>query len=122
MTNPVIVYRNLLDRVRHNGKWSIKNNGKVIGHADELVLGDVRFVVKEKRRQVIAAGGHREVHAWAVGTVADQLLSEQLEAVEITYRPHECGSFFRRDNGHAISSAKYVRFRNDGTAVAFQPQ
>jgi hypothetical protein len=125
MSNEVIIYRDLLDRVRHNGKWSIaavagKSPRKVIGHADDVVLSNVRFVVKEKRRQIIAAGGHREVHAWAIGTIVDEL--DEPETVDITYRPHQCGSFFRRDNGQAISSAKYVRFRSDGTAAAFQPQ
>jgi hypothetical protein len=118
----VIIYRNLLDRVRHNGKWSIAaikgrdNVGKVIGHADDVTLSNVRFVVKEKRRQVVAAGGHREVHAWAVGTVAERPAGD---AVDITYRPHQCGSFICRDNGDPITSAAHVRFASDGRAAAF---
>jgi len=123
MSDVVVIYRNLNDRLLHNGKWSVAaatrtgGKGKVIRHSDELVLQDVRFVVKENRRQAIVAGGHREVHAWAVGTIANA--PELTEGVDITYRPHQCGSFIRRDNEQPVTSAAFVRFGRDGTAAAY---
>jgi hypothetical protein len=113
----VLVYKNL-----RNGMWSVAQvvgndgRGKLIEHRAALTLINARFVVKESRRKVIASGGHREVHAWIIGTIADDVTLNN--AVGITYRPRERAQFFRRDNGATVTSAAVVQFNCDGTAVA----
>ena len=63
----VQVYRNL-----HNGKWSVRDadTGLVLAHADEIVLVDPRFEVREAGRQRFARELVKNVHAWVEGRVA----------------------------------------------------
>ena len=60
----VQVYKNL-----HNGKWSIKANGLVIGHADKVILSDVTGSVSEAGRQRVLKDKSKNVHAFLVGTL-----------------------------------------------------
>jgi len=106
----VCVYKNL-----RNGKWSITavkggdNGGLLLGHADEVQLTGVRFVVNESRQQAIAAGGHREVCAWVIGKLGDPVMPERLRRV--TFRPREQATFFLADTGEEIRGAwrRHVR-------------
>lgn len=63
------VYRNLM---RRDGVWySIMQRGVVVGHAREILLADVRFVVREGGRQRVLETGRKNVHAFAVGEIVD---------------------------------------------------
>ncbi len=111
----VCVYKNL-----NNGRWSITavkgddNRGLLLGHADEVGLVSARMVVKESRRQAIAAGGHREVCAWIVGKLGDLHMPERLRRV--TFRPREQATFFLADTGEEIGVAGAVTFDAYGNA------
>jgi len=113
----VLVYKNL-----RNGLWSIAaiagndNRGKLLEHRAELALVNARFVVKESRQKAIAAGGHREVHAWVIGTIAEPVASHA-DAIRVTYRPKQRAQFFRCDTGAAVHAASRVSFHNDGTCT-----
>ena len=93
----ICVYKNL-----RNGLWSITEatatggRGKLIGHASHVILHDVRFVVRESRRQAVVEKKCREVHAWAVGTAV--IFSDPKHAgVEVTYNPYRSPHFHTRD-------------------------
>lgn len=107
----VQVYKNL-----RRGDWSVRAAGKVIAHVPEIALSDVRFVVRESRRQAVIRDRTREVHAWAIGTVTESPVWET--CVAITYNPYRCGTFTRRDNGAAITQAKFVCFTAGDGAIA----
>jgi hypothetical protein len=110
----VCVYKNL-----NNGRWSITavkgndNRGPLLGYADEVRLVAARMVVKESRRQAIAAGGHREVCAWIIGKLADPHMSDPRR---VTFRPRERATFFVADTGEEIRAADAVAFTSGGCA------
>jgi hypothetical protein len=112
----VCVYKNL-----RLGCWSIAetnaNNGrgKLIRHADNVVLWNCVFVVKETRRQHVIAQHCREVHAWVVGELCDWT-PPAAERVEITYNPYRSGFFTRRD-GTSVCRAEYVVFTDRAYTV-----
>jgi hypothetical protein len=113
----VQVYKNL-----RNGKWSItsgekiRSKGKLIGHADEVILSDCEFYVSEKSRQWVINHKERQVHAWIVGTICDDVLAG--DKVPVTYNPFRSGSFTVRVTGEAIQFAKAVHFTKDQGAIA----
>lgn len=64
----VEVYRNLN---RRDGVWySVRQNGKVVGHTQLLRLRDCYFVVNEAGRQRVLRTGRKNVHAFVLGYVA----------------------------------------------------
>jgi hypothetical protein len=61
----VEVYRNLQ---RRDGTWySVRQHGKVIGHAKEIWLDNVYFVVQQAGRRRALRKKQRNVHAWVLG-------------------------------------------------------
>lgn len=113
----VAVYRNL-----HKGCWSIAectvrgNRGKLIRHADFLILANAHFIVKERARQRVCEKQCRGVHAWIVGEIVDAAPSAAATAV--SYNPYRATTFTRRDNGAAVTSAAFVKFTESNGAVA----
>jgi hypothetical protein len=105
-------YRNLI-----RGDWSIRANGKVIGHSKNVVLANVTFHVGKAQQQRIAHGAMRCVHAWAIGELVEAA-PHGLCRVPITYRPRERGAFVRRDNGAEITCAAFVHFTECDGALA----
>lgn len=107
----VLIYRNL----NRKGEWSIaeprgqSSRGPVIGHAPSVVLADVRFVLKESRRQAIIRTKQREVMAWAEGELIDSIPTN-LSATPLAFDPYTCDSFVNTRNGQAIAAADYVEF------------
>lgn len=113
----IAVYRNL--NLSKRGKppvWSIaliKGNdgrGKVIEHRGNVTIANVRFVVKDSRRQAIIRSGQREVYAWAIGELIDSAPAD-LPAIELTINPHDTAhdGFVTRE-GAPIQGADYVEF------------
>jgi hypothetical protein len=110
----VHVYKNL-----RRGDWSVRANGKVIGHASNCVLANVTFHVSEAARQRVIRNHCREVHAWVIGDLVDGGLAPAGERIPITYRPFDGGSFVRRDNGEPIFAAAFVHFTANDGAIAY---
>lgn len=115
----VFVYRNL-----HRSAWSVKalsgpHKGKVVGHADELVLAGCQTKVSEAGRQRVIAEGKKNVHAGVVGRVID--LEDMSVAPigtrhKLSYNPFRSGDF--TVDGQAVHTAKAVVFDSDGKAWA----
>ena len=118
------VYRNLNLAKRDPSKfvWSLRApRGKVIGHATEITLENVEFVVRENARLRICRGGPREVHAWAKGRVISDAVAERREFdiaadvwVPISYNPKKASEFYRTDNGAPVVWARHVHFTRHG--------
>ena len=95
-----------------NRRWSITavkgsdNRGELLGYADEVGLVDARMVVKESRRQVIAAGGHREVCGGSSGSLP--ILSDR-PATRLRSGPTVARCSLR-SSGEDITRADAVRF------------
>jgi len=128
-TRPVRVYRNLYSSYGDGRRWSIRQGPHVVGHADNLHLVDVRFVVSEKGRQRVLSERRKNVHAFVEGYFIDydDLLTEvrwsEYALARIGYYP-ALASMFVIDNGtpigRTIESARAVIFR--GNAYALIPK
>jgi hypothetical protein len=104
------VYRHLPKRL-----WSVRDSGRVTGHAAAVALADCRFRVSEAGRLRALRTGRREVHAHVTGTLVDAL--PPAGAVRVGYRIEEPG-FRLRDTGEIIHVARFVYFLEDGSCVA----
>ena len=107
----------MTDVYRHRPKrmWSVRDHGRITGHAASLTLVDARFRVSEAGRLRALRTGRREVHAHVEGTLLDAL--PPAGAVRVGYRIDEPG-FRRRDTGEIITAAKAVYFLEDGSCWA----
>jgi hypothetical protein len=63
MADQVEVYFNVRRRL-----FSVRQNGKVVGHTQRIMLENAHFVVREAGRQRVLATGCKNVHAWVRGT------------------------------------------------------
>lgn len=87
----VQVYRNL-----HRGGYSVMSlepgtYGKVIDHADKVIISNPRFVVQPAGRKRVIKEGRKNVHAFIRGELSDHNPCTCL--FPITYNPYRCGSF-----------------------------
>lgn len=90
-SKPVMIYKNLT-----NGLWSIKQGGKVVGHANCFLLRYAEFKVSEVIRQRVISERKKYVHAYAVGYLDPTcpLDFNELElGKRIIYNPYQHKSF-----------------------------
>jgi hypothetical protein len=64
----VEAYRNIKIKKPGPQVWySVRQDGLVVGHTNELFLKNVYFVVRESGRQRVLKTGRKNVHAWVLG-------------------------------------------------------
>ncbi|OHV14708.1 hypothetical protein BK022_24455 [Methylorubrum extorquens] len=100
------VYRNRSRRL-----WSVRECGRVVGHAPAIALVGVVFRASEAARLRCLRTGARDVHAWASGEIAD--LPRPAGARRLRYRVEEPGF---RCEGAVVTRARVAWFEADGTA------
>ena len=100
---PVEVYRNL----NKEGVWySIRQEGRVIGHADVISLKDVKFHVGVKGNARVKKTGRKNVHAWADGYLTNYAFARiGKKMTKVFYNPKENKSFVDK-GGKKISKAR----------------
>ena len=123
----VDVYRNL-----HKNCWSVRSReqhdyGKVVAHANSLVLDDAKFVVSQAGRNRVLKEKKKNVHAVVRGDVHDSNmwlyrsswydLNFRLRHDEclkgITYNPYKKSTFFWEDTEEPIYYSDSVIFNTD---------
>lgn len=111
-TLPVEVYRNL-----HRKLLSIRQANLVVGHAKQLSLENVLFIVNEKQRDRARREQVRNVHAFVKGTLLPEHFSVNHERFpnidRIFYQPYLYDSFVDSD-GKRVDGAPYVYIEADG--------
>ncbi|AJD82499.1 hypothetical protein SHEEN_81 [Mycobacterium phage Sheen] len=113
----VFVYRNL-----HRDQWSVRaasgpHKGKVVGHADELVLWGTEFKVSEAGRQRVITEQKKNVHAGVQGFVSEADPDTlTVERRKLSYNPYRSGTF--TVNEVPVRVATGVHFDRDGKAWA----
>lgn len=100
-SKPVKVYRNL-----HKGCWSIKQNGLVKAHSDEVNLFDCEFLVNEKDRQRVIKTKRKNVHAFVKGYIWDTPFNL---IKQVSYNPYVRDSFYDREDYNSVHNANFVR-------------
>ena len=104
----VDVYRNL-----HNGLWSVRYNGRVVGHTSLLTLTGAAFVVNTSGRERARRERRHNVHAFVRGTLAADpgAIAATSTGCQVTYSPFSgVPSFERCSDGAAVDGAAVVRF------------
>jgi hypothetical protein len=102
--------------------------GLVAGYADDVLLGDVKFTVRQKGRERVLREGRKNVHAFVRGTIFSLGPSEsgpRAREVEeqhgpwqkARYNPYIYTSFVRAEDEAPIFEAKYARLSKDGLEV-----
>ena len=97
----VRVYKNL-----HNGMWSIKQKGLVIGYAKEIALENVSYIVSQAGRVRVLKEQRKNVHAYVEGCVSPY--PDNSVCIEVSYNPYKYGYFYKKHNLKEISSSKYA--------------
>jgi hypothetical protein len=111
-SKPVKVYRNL-----HKGCWSIKQNGLVKAHSDEVNLFDCNFLVNEKNRQKVIKEKRKNVHAFVKGYIwiafDNAFVKRPIVLIkQASYNPYARNSFYDVDDLVSIHKANFVRATN----------
>lgn len=106
----VHVYRNLNKKC-----WSVRVQGIVTAHVQEIALADCTFHVSESARQRVITRQRREVHAYVKGTVCPAT-TVQGQRQKVSYQPYLHGYFFTPE-GAPVHSAPLVSFQPDGRAL-----
>ena len=95
---PVKVYWNL-----HLDCYSVQQSGKVVAHADQVELRDVKFRVSQSGRQRVLRERKKNVHAFVVGHIDDAL--DRYWSVKVIYNPYKYDSFRLWVNDQATVNA-----------------
>ena len=109
----VVVYYNL-----HKHTFSVRNETKVILHADYVKLGNVEFRVRKGGNERVRAEKQKNVHAFVIGELLDyckypceDMPSEPNNNV-VTYNPYKYESFVIKSTEEPIYNAKLVEMIN----------
>lgn len=106
------VYQNLTRR-----SWSVRESGRVVEHAPEISLADVRLIVQPGGRAAALRTGHRCMHAYARGVrVAFAGVPEG--AIEVGYNPWHSEFFTLRPGFSKVSVCRVIAFTTAGKAWA----
>ena len=93
----VFVYKNL-----HKDCWSIKQDGLVKAHTDNVTLYNVMMKVNQRGRERTIREQRKNVHAGISGYLSSKFFSDawddiaEDELIEITYNPYKYASFVDR--------------------------
>lgn len=109
------VYKNL-----HLNLFSIRCEGKVINHRDELILEDARFLVGKKGRERVLREKRKNVHAgisghWSEDYLANPIINSYTPH-KVAYNPYKNETFvLTEDMETPINEAHFVKMNiNDG--------
>lgn len=111
-TRPVEVYRNLTKKL-----LSVRQDGKVVGHCEDILLEQCLFVVSEKGRQRVLDTKRKNVHAYVRGRLLPEYFSvnhDRFPNVQrVFYNPYENDGFVDSSE-RRIDGAPYTYITNEG--------
>lgn len=100
----VFVYKNL-----HKDCWSIKQDGLVKAHTEEVRMWDCAFQVNAKGRQKVLDEQRKNVHAGIKGYIDEVCDLEFDNAIEVTYNPYKYNSFVDKITELPIYSSQFTK-------------
>lgn len=112
----VEVYWNL-----HRKLFSVRDRQtkRVVGHTHRITLSDVLFRVQPAGNRKVRETGVKNVHAYIVGTVCDDI-PDNVSAYpnrRVTYNPHRYESFVYLSDEQPVHSAHYVEASQVGVYI-----
>ena len=109
--DPVEVYRN----VNKKGVWyTIRQQGYVVAHADEVNLINAEFVVQPAGQKKVKKTGIKNVHAWIKGEIIKVRGEQNSRPFQVKYNPKKMKTFTRSDTGKSIRHANFVVLSKEG--------
>lgn len=118
MKSPVIrVYRNLHIK---GVCYSLQARGRVIGHQDNILVKNAKFIVQKGGQQKVRQTKNKLVHAFVDGTIITDP-NEMVKAVSqikktkdtAYYNPYTVDTFVDKD-GNELKEAQLVLLTSDG--------
>ena len=97
----VFVYKNL-----HKDCWSVKQDGLVKAHTEEVRMWDCAFQVNAKGRQKVLEEQRKNVHAGIKGYIDND--QQVPSGVEVTYNPYKYDSFVDKATELPIYSSLFT--------------
>jgi hypothetical protein len=87
-----------------------ETRGRVVGHADEVVVEDAEFVVQPAGHAEVLRTGQKNVHAFIRGRLTDIRPPAPNDATPVTYKPDVADYFFipDTDGPEPVRSAETV--------------
>lgn len=90
-TKPVEVYRCLN---RKGITYSVRQQGLVVGHTENIVLTDCKLIVSQTRRVRVVLNKKRSVHAWIQGTIgSEEDINSESRHAALKYNPYTLSEF-----------------------------
>ena len=115
ITRPVEVYRNLTRKA-----LSVRQEGLVVAHAQQVMLQQGLFIINEKQRDRARERQVRNVHAYVRGILLPDHFHVNADkfpnVTRITYNPYRFDSFVNME-GRRVDAAPYVYIEADGSML-----
>ena len=112
----VRVYRNL-----HKKCFSVKQDGLVRCHVDNVVLEDCKFIVSKAGQKRVRDEGKKNVHAFVEGFVVDARATDHVYSDtpwdELYYNPYECDGFMNNRSERIAEFAGYADMDKDDRVI-----
>lgn len=102
--HPVQVYFNL-----HRRCWSVRQRGRVIGHATTMSLINVEWRVQPSGRERVRREGRKNVHAYASGCIHPVFTFDGFEEV-VRYNPYKLETFVVGPYETPLHSSTFAHF------------
>lgn len=113
---PVEVYRN----VNKKGVvYSIRQDGCVVAHADEVILLNAEFIVQKVGSKKVKKTGKKNVHAWVRGDIVKTRVKPDTNKLKakVVYNPRKNDSFVTKGDKLIVKSAPLVILNGEGVFV-----
>ena len=114
----VEVYRNL-----HKKCWSVRQDGLVKFHSQQVCLQNCKFAVQPAGRAKVLREKRKNVHAFIRGYLWDGKISEDIANSNIwdnvSYNPYKSNTFVDNSN-NPVYEAAYVDLDNE--VIALEPR
>lgn len=124
LDKPVEVYKNI-----HKNLYSIRQNGKVVGHTNKILLKNCSFIVHQRGREQVVRTKRKMVHAWVKGYVTDSAIGVftipriiYILPARIKYNPYRWDSFIcdnLTNHYFMVKSARVVQLDENGMTGAY---
>ena len=108
----VFVYKNL-----HRDCWSVKQDGLVKAHADEIEMWECSFRVNQKGREKVLNEKRKNVHAGILGRISD-VGTTVMVGTEVTYNPYKYNSFVDKNTEYPIYYSGFATLTHNKVLTA----
>jgi hypothetical protein len=98
------------------GDYSVRKQGRVVLHTENIALRDCEFRVWESGRQKVLKTGAKNVHAFVVGTIDESGRAPSCSRqTAVRYNPFETETFVEAGTNLPVFKADQVVLTKDGS-------